>query len=368
MPVVIPERRGERGRMTFGGLPYEVGPIRPPSEAASLLIRATRNCPWNKCQFCPTFKGARFEGRPLKDILDDIDKAAEFHGDIFRTAFLQDANSLVMKTEELVEVISHLKTRFPSVQRVTSYARARTAARKSLEELIQLQEAGLTRLHIGMESGYDPLLEYMQKGVTSDLIVEGGKKVVESGISLCLYVLLGLGGKLMIEGEETWRNHALHTARALNQINPDFIRVRTLTIRQGIPLYDRVMSGDFQESSDAEKVEEEYLLMQNLDVTSYFASDHSSNILMDVQGQLPQDKEEMLSVMERYLELSPEEQVNFRLGTLFRYFGYAPNYSSFEDFFIPRRREAVTAVIEDLEQEQPGRSRQLVTEFSRMLV
>jgi radical SAM superfamily enzyme YgiQ (UPF0313 family) len=350
------------------GLPYEVGPIRPPSEAASLLIRATRNCPWNKCLFCPTFKGLRFERRPLKDILDDIDRAAEFHGDIFQTAFIQDANSLVMKTDELVEVISRLKAKFPGVQRVTSYARARTAARKPLGDLVRLHEAGLTRLHIGLESGYDPLLEYMEKGVTSDLVVEGGRKVVESGISLCLYVLLGLGGRLRLGGEETWRNHALHTARVLNQVNPDYIRVRTLTIRQGIPLYEKLVSGEFEESSDTEKVQEEYLLIENLEVTSYFASDHSSNVLMDVRGQLPEDKEEMLSIMERYLELSQEEQVNFRLGTLFRYFGYEPNYRSFKDFFTPRRREAVTAVIENLEQEQPGRSRQLVTEFSRMLV
>jgi hypothetical protein len=108
--------------------------------------------------------------------------------------------------------------------------------------------------------------------------------------------------------------------------------------------------------------------MQNLEVTSYFASDHSTNILMDVRGQLPEKKGELLALMERYLKLSPEEQVNFRLGTLFRYFGYQPNYGSFQDFFIPGRRKAVTAVIEDLEQEQPGKSWQLVTEFNRMLV
>jgi radical SAM superfamily enzyme YgiQ (UPF0313 family) len=354
--------------MMIAQSPYEVGPIRPPSEAGSLLIRATRNCPWNKCEFCPIYKGLRFERRPLDDILEDIDKAAALHGDRFQTAFIQDANSLVMKTNELVEVISHLKEKFPSVRRVTSYARARTVARKSVEELKQLHEAGLSRLHIGLESGYDPLLEYMQKGVTSDLIIEGGKKVVESGISLCLYVVLGLGGKLMLKGEETWRNHALHTARVLNEVNPDYVRVRTLTVKEGMPLYEKLVSGEFEQLSDAEVVREEQLLIENLEVTSYFASDHSTNVLMDVRGQLPQDKEAMLSIIERYLELSQEEQLNFRLGTLLRYFGYEPNYRSFKEFFVPSRREAVTAVIRQLEQEQPGRPQQVVAEFNGMLI
>jgi radical SAM superfamily enzyme YgiQ (UPF0313 family) len=354
--------------MTFVGLPYEVGPIRPPSEAASLLIRVTRNCPWNRCEFCPTYKGMRFERRPMEDVLEDIDKAAAFHGDVFRTAFIQDANSLVMETDDLARVLSRVKESFPSVQRVTSYARARTVARKSVEELRQLHEAGLSRLHIGLESGYGPLLEYMQKGVTPELVIEGGKKVVESGISLCLYVILGLGGLLRLEGQKTWRNHALATAGVLNEVNPDYIRVRTLTIKEGMPLHERLVRGEFEESSDAEKVREERLLIENLEVSSYFASDHSTNVLMDVQGQLPGDKQAMLSIMDQYLELSDEEQLDFRLGTLFRYFGYEPNYRSFKDFLVPARREAVATLIERLEQEEPGKTRKLVGELSRMLI
>ncbi len=354
--------------MMFGGLPYEVGPIRPPSEAASLLIRATRNCPWNKCEFCPTYKGLKFARRPLEDILEDIDMAASLHGDVFQTAFIQDANSLVMKTDDLVEVIAHLKEKFPSVRRITSYARARTVARKTVEELRQLHQAGLSRLHIGLESGYDPLLKYVKKGVTSDLVIEGGRKVVESGISLCLYVVLGLGGRLRLEGEETWRNHALHSARVLNQVNPDYIRVRTLTVKQGMPLYDKLESGEFEPSSDAEVIREEQLLIENLEVTSYFASDHSTNVLMDVRGQLPEDKPAMLSIIEQYLGLWEAEQLNFRLGTLLRYFGYEPNYRSFGEFFVPSKREAVTAVIAGLERDQPGRPRELLAEFNRMLI
>ena len=135
-----------------------------------------------------------------------------------------------------------------------------------------------------------------------------------------------------------------------------------------MPLYEKLENGEFEESSDAEKVREEQLLIQNLEVTSYFASDHSTNVLMDVRGQLPEDKASMLSVMDQYLGLSEDEQLNFRLGTLFRYFGYEPNYGSFRDFLVPASREAIAAVIEGLEEEQPGRSRQLVAELSRTLV
>ena len=260
--------------MTIDSL--ELGPIRPPSEASSLLLRVTRNCSWNRCKFCHIYKGKRFELRPVADIKQDIltvkaiqDKLKEaalkagyggeveaaaaailnnplsethfnvalwlYHGGT--SAFLQDANTLIMPTPDLVEVIKFLKETLPSITRITSYGRSKTAAKKKLSELKALHEAGLDRLHIGLESGYDPLLEYMDKGVTAADHIAGGKKIVASGISLSEYVLLGMGGKKM------WREHATETARVLNEINADFIRVRTLTIKEGMPLYDEVKSG-----------------------------------------------------------------------------------------------------------------------------
>lgn len=349
-------------------IPYEMGPIRPPSEAGSLLIRVTRNCPWNKCLFCPVYKGARFERRPLGEIWADIDRAAAFHGDIFQAAFLQDANSLAMKTPELAKVISHLKQKFPSVRRVTSYARARSVARKSGEELKRLHEAGLTRLHIGLESGYDPLLEYMNKGATSDLLAEAGRKVKESGISLCFYVILGLGGKLRLEGEETWRNHALETAHVLNRVNPDYIRLRTLTIKEGMPLYDRERSGEFQRLSDDQVVREEELLIENLEVTSCLASDHATNVLMEVLGQLPEEKERLLTIIRKYLGLSPEEQFDFRLGSLLRLLGHASGYRTLAEFFLPAKRKEVKAIMKQLENEEPGQAQRLIEELNRTLI
>lgn len=347
---------------------YELGPIRPPSEANSLLIRVSRNCPWNKCEFCPIYKRFPFENRPVEDILKDIDAAAETHGDVFRTAFLQDANSLLLKTPDLIRVIGHLKLRFPAVERITSYARARTAARKTVNDLEQLHRAGLSRLHIGLETGYDALLVYMKKGMTADMAVEAGLRIKQSGISLCFYVIIGLGGQLKLENKDTWREHALETAKVLNRVDPDYIRVRTLTVRDGSPLFEKQQAGEFKRACDAELVKEELLMLEHLDVTSQFVSDHSTNILMDIRGKFPEDKEKLTSIAKQYLALSEDEQMNFRLGTLFRFFGYSPNYRNFEDFFDLQKRAEMENLIDKMEGEESGSSRRLLNRLSNMLV
>jgi len=355
---------------------FEVGPYRPPSEAYSLLIRATRNCPWNRCKFCCMYKGQKFEYRSVEEIKQDItavkmvqDKIKEISwksgygtnrlkeaaagvfnsspDEAFRhvalwlyaggeTAFLQDSNTLIMRTKELVEVIRFLKETLPSIKRVTSYGRSVTAAKKKLEELIELHQAGLSRLHIGLETGYDPLLEYMDKGVTAARHIAGGRNVVESGISLCEYVVLGLGGK------EMWREHATQTARVLNEIDPDFIRVRTLTLNDGIPLYDEVENGNFIRATDEEIVEEEKLLIEHLECHSNYVSDHITNLLQEIEGKLPEDKGKMLAAIARFQALSPEERVNFRVGRR------AGIYTELDDLYDGHKHEAVEQIIHRL--------------------
>jgi histone acetyltransferase (RNA polymerase elongator complex component) len=354
---------------------FELGPIRPPSEAYSLLLRVTRNCPWNRCKFCHVYKGKKFELRSVEEIKQDIlaikaiqDKLKETawksgYGDKIEaaaaailnsppsesffnvalwlynggtSAFLQDANSLIMRTDELAEVLRFLKQTLPSITRITSYARSKTAAKKTLEELVKLREAGLSRLHIGLESGYDPLLKYMDKGVTAAEHIKGGKNIVASGISLSEYVLLGLGGKKM------WREHATETARVLNEINPDFIRLRTLTIKQGMPLYDEVKNGNFIRATDEEIVEEERILIENLNCQSNLVSDHITNLLQEIEGKLPEDKDKMLAIIAKFQALSPEEQQNFKLGRRLVI------YEGLDDLSDPLKHDTVAQAVQRL--------------------
>jgi radical SAM superfamily enzyme YgiQ (UPF0313 family) len=330
------------------GHAFELGPIRPPSEAHSLLIRATRNCPWNRCQFCPVYKGSKFELRSVGEIIRDIEGLRAIsegikemawkigYGDRVRevaamlcnqpqygqcvchvalwlgtrgkTAFLQDSNTLIMRTPELIQVITFLRETFPSLNRVTTYGRSHTAARKSLAELKELKDAGLDRVHIGLETGYDPLLAYMEKGCTAENHIEGGKKVREAGISLCEYVMPGLGGKKMSQG------HARETARVLNEIDPDYIRLRSLHVSQAMPLWTRLQDGDFELQTEDEVVKEIAVFIENLQVTSYLKSDHILNLLMEVEGKLPEDKGKCLNIINKYLSLPDEERLNFKIG------------------------------------------------------
>jgi len=225
-----------------------------------------------------------------------------------RTAFLQDANTLIMRTNELLKVIIFLRKTFPGLNRVTTYGRSHTVARKSLTELKELKNAGLDRIHIGLETGYDPLLAYMEKGCIAKNHIEGGKKIKEAGISLCEYVMPGLGGKKMS------REHARETARVLNEIDPDYIRLRSFHAPPTIPLWSKVQNGDFQPLTEDELVKEIAVFIENLQVTSHLKSDHTLNLLMEVKGKMPEDKEKCLDIIDRYLSLPDEERLNFKFG------------------------------------------------------
>jgi len=289
--------------------PYELGPIRPPSEAKSLLIRITRNCGWNRCVFCPVYKGQKFEIRETEDVLRDIKTASEMYGDIFNSVFLQDSDSLVAKTDEVVKIIKTIKDYFPRISRITSYSRARTIFRKELSELKALHDEGLSRLHMGLESGSNKVLELMKKGADAGMMIRAGLKVKDAGISLCFYIMPGLGGK------KYSREHAIKTASVLNVVNPDYIRIRSLFVQVNTPLEEMRASGEFLELSEIEIIREIRLLIEKLKgINSRFISDHSLNLLMELNGTLPRDKPDLLQKTDRFLNLDEREKINFITG------------------------------------------------------
>ena len=158
------------------------------------------------------------------------------------------------------------------------------------------------------------MLAYMQKGCTAEQHIKGGVKIVQAGISLCEYVMPGLGGKKLSQ------EHARETAKVLNEINPDYIRLRSLHISPDMPLWSKSQDGDFELQTEDEVVEEIGNFIDNLEVTSYLKSDHILNLLMEVEGKMPEDKEKCLNIINQYLSLPEEERLNFRLGKRVSYY------------------------------------------------
>lgn len=327
---------------------FELGPIRPPSEADSLLLRITRNCPWNRCKFCGIYRGQKFSVRPVEQLLKDIDTIKSFidriqdvmeqpgansrhllglqtglsHQDqmAFQSAlnwlrggmksvFLQDANTLVVKPADLIAVLEYLRKTFPQIERITSYARSHSVARIADEDLGRLAQAGLNRIHIGMESAADQVLDFIEKGVDKQTHICAGQKVKRAGIELSEYFMPGLGGR------EWTQENALESADALNRIDPDFIRIRTLAIPVSVDLYKDVKEGRFTPLSDMDKARELLLFLEHLEgISSSIKSDHILNLFQEVEGQLPEDKELMMRPIRDFLALAEAEQLLYLVG------------------------------------------------------
>jgi hypothetical protein len=325
--------------MSEGYKGVEQGPIRPPSEAASLLIRVTRNCPWNRCRFCPVYKGTSFSRRPLADVLRDIDliadsacalldrssKSASGRPDAYdplafqiahnwvaagaRSVFLQDSDAFVARSGDLLQIVRHLKQRMPWVERITSYARSRSILRMDENELGELRSAGLSRIHIGFESGSDEVLASIDKGATKAEHAEAGRRVKQAGMELSAYYMPGLGGRRLL------RENALETASLVNQVVPDFLRLRALAVPDHVPLAEDIRQGTFEKANDVEVAEEILLFLKTVgDIACELRSDHILNLFQDLEGSLAKDRGALIAMVERFLALEPDEQRLYRIG------------------------------------------------------
>jgi len=342
---------------------FEIGPIRPPSEGGSysLLLRITYNCPWSKCKFCygTPYGREKFQKRSLDNIIKDIQSVKNIekiikrlktklgsmewigriinplflYGKTFddlndeeyknlqsimnvyewmysggKTVFLQDANSLVMDPKELAKALKYIKKHFPQVKRITSYARSSTLSRKRLDDLKMLKNAGLDRLHVGLESGDDDVLRYVNKGVTAKDHIEGGKKAKEAKIELSEYIMPGLGGKKLS------KQHAENTARTINDINPDYVRSRPYTPNPLTPLYDEMINGEFELLTPYGYLNELKILVKNLNFDGRLCFDHMMNFWRKKDGRplfsrnyegykFPDEKDKVLSLIDEGLSI-----------------------------------------------------------------
>ena len=339
---------------------FRIGPIRPPSEANSLLIQVTNGCTWNKCRFCQLYRHTKFKAYSADSIRDDIDKIAywaervrkyerkgvsAFAWDIEginaelssmtdaedqqcmytvanwlvgggEKVFLQDGNSTALSSGRLSDVLIYLRQVFPQIKRITSYGRAENLSRSTAEDFAELKAAGLDRIHSGFETGSDAVLQRINKGVTQEQQIRAGRAIKEGGIELSIYFMPGVGGRDLSE------DNAVGTAEVINAVNPDFVRVRTAAIKPGTELYQDWQEGKFELCGDDDKVREIRRIIELADstcssgapgVTTYLVSDHMINLLQDVEGNMAADRDRMLQLIDDYLDMPEADRRVFQL-------------------------------------------------------
>lgn len=337
-------------------LKFRVGPIRPPSEANSLLLQVTRGCTWNKCKFCSLYRNAGFKAFSADSIKEDIDNIAKLAERVMKyrrggmaagsmneqwdinglnmeletiigeeerqsfylvanwlvgggeNVFLQDGNTTALSSGRLTDVLKYLRETFPGIKRVTSYGRAENLAKVSAEGFAELKEAGLDRIHSGYESGSDEVLARINKGVTAEQEIIAGRAVKAGGIELSIYFMPGIGGKdLSIKNAEG-------TAEVVNAVSPDFVRIRTAAIKPGTELYDDMRNGVFQMCSDDDKVNEIRRLIELTDMPGKITSDHMINLLQSIEGRMTgSERAKMLKDIDLYRRLPDGRRRVFQL-------------------------------------------------------
>jgi radical SAM superfamily enzyme YgiQ (UPF0313 family) len=275
---------------------YEGTVYRPPSEAGSLIVQATIGCPHNRCAFCAMYADKQFRVRPIGEIIEDLDRARELHGDRVRTLFLADGNTAAISTDALEAIGRAALERWPRLERITMYGSAKFLAKKSREEWRRLSVVAIRRIHSGLESGDAVTLEQIRKGVDPEQAARAFDHVMDAGIELSVYLMVG------VAGVERWREHAEGSAAVLNRAPPDFVRLRTFVPILGTGWCERWQAGRLTLLDAHQALRETRLLIEQLEGPTTVLSDHISNFL-DIHGRIPEDRELMIATIDEALEL-----------------------------------------------------------------
>jgi radical SAM superfamily enzyme YgiQ (UPF0313 family) len=272
--------------------------FRPPSEARSLILQITLGCSWNKCSFCEMYTSKEFSARKEADIFKEIDSFVPY-ADQIKRIFLADGDPLVLSNRRLMRILEKLNATFPNLQRISTYASPTNLSRKTNEELKDLYDAGLSLLYVGIESGDSQVLESIQKGETFETTIEGLNKSKAIGMSSSVMIINGVGGTALSH------NHAIHSAKVLNETQPKYASTLVLTAHKGLEHYKSRFLGDFEELNQLELFTELQAFMEVLELNeTIFRSDHASNNLV-LKGVLGKDKEMFLNQIQLAIE-SPE--------------------------------------------------------------
>lgn len=273
---------------------YQGKVFRPPSEASSLIIQCTIGCSHNKCSFCSMYKEDQFRIRPLNEILADLDSMS-IYANVYKRVFLGDGDALIMSMDDLKTILKKISSSFPANKRTGIYASPKSLTTKTVDQLKELKELGLGIIYLGMESGSDLILKKVNKGASAQEILDQAKKVKEAGILLSVTMISGLGG------QELSHEHAVESAKLINQMEPHYLGLLTLMQEPGTELDLEIKRGDFLPLTPLQVLEETKLFVCQVEAKGItFRSNHASNYL-GLAGILDQDKDKIIATINHYL-------------------------------------------------------------------
>ena len=261
---------------------------RPPYEAYSLLIQVTAGCTHHSCKFCTLYEDLPFKFKlsPFSEVEQDLAEASKYYHKVPRI-FFTGANPFVLSTEKLKTLAKMVKEYFPKYETIGCFARITDITPKTVEELRGLRALGYDGITIGVETGDDEMLAFMNKGFQSKDTIEQCKKLEAANISYNFFYLTGISGAGRAE------IGAKETAKVFNQLHPRIIESSMLTIYKNSELYEEIQKGNWREESEIEKLIELKTLIENLKITTRIVTDGASN-LIQVRGNLPKDKEKLM--------------------------------------------------------------------------
>lgn len=283
------------------------GPVfRPPFEANSLLIEVTSGCSHNACAFCTMYKGVKFRMAPMEQIEHDLQEAKHLYRSSARRVFLTGADPFVLSANKLKTIAEKVNEVFPEVETIAMYASVKNIIGKTDAELKELRALKINELNIGIESGMDEVLHYLNKGFTLEEARTQLKRLNDAGIDFSLNIILGAAGS------GKWMDNAIANAKILNELQPYLIFVATLHVDAGSPLYEQLKAGKFIENTLGENLKEELEMLKRLELNdTIFFGLHTSNVV-PVNGSLPKDKKELINYLQKGFTKIPETILNSR--------------------------------------------------------
>ena len=280
---------------------YEGQICRAPMERSSFMLPIMVGCSYNRCRFCNLFRHLQYRELPVTQIEAELDRVRNVGGNPKRI-FLGDGNAFAQKSERLLGILELIRRYFPECEEINMDATVTSILKRSDEELKEFWRLGVRHLYLGIESGLDDVLAFMEKDHSQEQAYEAVRRLRQAGMIFDAHIMTGVAGR----GRGMENAQAL--AEFLNRTEPAHVVNFSMFLHKEVPLYQNILDGSFVPASERENLEEERRLVERLQAEILYDGFHDF-ISFRVRGRLPKDKEKMTARLEEAIRRTRETEL-----------------------------------------------------------